>query len=58
MLRGPATADSFCIIDTDRTSSFTVRGSANEAPQERAAKRMRPDQLAATLQQLHALRPC
>lgn len=57
VLRGPATADSFRIIDTDRTSSFTVRGAASETSKERDTKRMRPDQLAAALQQLHALRP-
>ncbi|MFD4004655.1 hypothetical protein [Streptomyces rubiginosohelvolus] len=57
VLRGPAVKDDFRIIDTDRNSSFTVKGAAQETAAERAAKRMGEDRLRATVARVRAARP-
>lgn len=57
VLRGPAVKDSFRIIDTDRASSFIVKGAAQETPAERATKRMSPDRLTTVITRIQASRP-
>ncbi|WP_327749782.1 hypothetical protein [Streptomyces europaeiscabiei] len=57
VLRGPAVKDSFRIIETDRSSSFTVKGAAQETSEERAAKRMSDERLRTTIDIIRAGRP-
>ncbi|MEV0484515.1 hypothetical protein AB0I69_28370 [Streptomyces sp. NPDC050508] len=57
VLRGPAVKDSFRIIETDRRSSFTVKGTDQETPEERAAKRMGEERLRTTIETIRSARP-
>lgn len=57
VLRGPAVKDSFRIIQTDRRSSFTVKGAAQETDEERAAKHMSPQRLRTTIDFIRSARP-
>lgn len=57
VLRGPAAKSRFRIIDTTGGSSFHVRGAQDESAEERAAKRMPPDRLTATVHGILAARP-
>jgi hypothetical protein len=57
VLRGPAVKDSFRIIETDRSGSFTVKGASQETTAERASKRMGEERLRTTIGVIRAARP-
>ncbi|MEV8544423.1 hypothetical protein [Streptomyces sp. NPDC051572] len=55
LVRGPATRDSFLILDTDSGKSLRVFGAAQETPEQRAAKQMTPSQLTDTIVRVRQL---
>jgi len=55
LVRGPATRDRFLILDTENGTCFWVYGAAGETPEQRAAKQMKPGQLADTIRRVKHL---
>ncbi|MFB9686095.1 hypothetical protein [Amycolatopsis plumensis] len=55
LVRGPAAKQRFLILDAAAGSFFWVHGAAQESPEQRASKRLTPDQLAATITRIQHL---
>lgn len=55
IVRGPAAKKRFLIHDAAKGRFFWVHGAQHETPQQRARKRLSPDQLAATIAEARAL---
>jgi predicted metal-dependent enzyme (double-stranded beta helix superfamily) len=55
LIRGPATADRFLILDAETGRSFWVYGAAHETPLQRAAKQMTASQLTDTITRVRQL---
>ncbi|MFE0025520.1 hypothetical protein [Amycolatopsis sp. NPDC059021] len=55
LVRGPAAKQRFLILDAATDSFFWVYGAAQESPEQRASKRLTPDQLHQTITRIHRL---
>jgi hypothetical protein len=55
LVRGPATKDRFLILDATEKNSFWVHGAAHETPEQRARKRLTPEQLDDTIARIQTL---
>jgi len=55
LVRGPSAKQRFLILDATADSFFWVYGAAQESPEQRASKRLTPDQLANTITRIQRL---
>ncbi len=55
LVRGPSAKQRFLILDAATDAFFWVYGAAEESPEQRASKRLTPDQLAHTITRIQRL---
>lgn len=55
LIRGPSAKQRFLILDAATDSFFWVYGAAQESPEQRASKRLTPDQLSQTITRIQRL---
>lgn len=55
LVRGPSAKQRFLILDAATGGFFWVHGAAHESPQQRASKRLTPDQLTHTITRIQRL---
>jgi hypothetical protein len=55
LVRGPAAKDRFLILDAAEKNSFWVHGAVHETPEQRARKRLTPEQLHDTITRIQTL---